>query len=298
MAKLSGRWLLLFAPALTTAQPQESARDWAALIGNRYTLRRDVVYRKVDGFEAKLDVYLPLNDPRPRTTMLYIHGGGWSTGSKEQYLFFFLPYIQMGMKVVSVGYRLAAQAPAPAAVEDVRCALRWLYQNAGRFGFDTRRIVVSGGSAGGHLALLTAMLDAADGFDAACADGEPMRVAAVVNYYGPVDLVELYRQGQGPAFRWLGGDGKLELARRLSPMTYVRPGLPPIITIHGDADEMVPYAATVRFHEALSRAKVPNRLVTIPGGRHGRHNWPEPEMRKAHAAIEEFLAAYKLLPVQ
>lgn len=289
-------WLLLLVPGTVCAQSQETARDWAALIGNRYTLRRDIVYKKVNGFEAKLDVYLPLNDPKPRTTMLYIHGGGWSTGSKEQYLLFFLPYIQMGMKVVSVGYRLASVAPAPAAVEDTRCAFRWVYQNADKFGFDKRRIVVSGGSAGGHLALLTAMLGASDGFDAGCPEGEPLKAAAIINYYGPVDLVELYRKGEGAAFKWLGGEGKLELARRLSPVTYVRPGLPPVLTVHGDADEMVPYGPTVRFHQALSRAKIPNRLVTIPGGRHGRHNWPESEMIKAHAAIEAFLAEHKLLP--
>ena len=288
--------LLLLAAVPLYPQAQESAREWAALIGNRYTLRRDIVYKKVDGFEAKLDVYMPLRDPRPRTTMLYIHGGGWSTGSKEQYLLFFLPYIQMGMKVVSVGYRLAPVAPAPAAVEDTRCAFRWLYENAEKFGFDKNRIVVSGGSAGGHLALLTAMVDASAGFDSSCPKGEPMKAAAIINYYGPVDLVELYRKGEGAAFKWLGGEGKLELARRLSPMSYIRPGLPPVLTIHGDADETVPYAAAVRFHEALSRAKVPNRLVTIPGGRHGRHNWPEAEMLKAHRAIEEFLREHKLLP--
>lgn len=285
--------LLAFAAAGLWAQ--ESARDWAALIGNRYTLRRDIVYKKVDGFEAKVDVYLPLKDPTPRTTMLYIHGGGWSTGSKEQYLLFFLPYIQMGMKVVSVQYRLAGVAPAPAAVEDTRCAFRWVYQNAKKFGFDTQRIVVSGGSAGGHLALLTAMLEPPAGFDSNCPEGEPLRAAAVINYYGPVDLVEMYQKGKGSAFNWLGKD-KLDLAKRLSPMHYVRPGLPPILSIHGDADDVVPHAPTIRFHQALDRLKVPNRLVIIPGGAHGRHTWPEREMMRAHTAIEEFLIEHKLLP--
>ncbi len=290
------RLLLLLAAMPLLAPGQESARDWAALIGNRYTLRRDIVYRKVNGFEAKLDVYLPLNDKSPRTTMLYIHGGGWSTGSKEQYLLFFLPYIQMGMKVISVGYRLAGVAPAPAAVEDARCAFRWLYQNAAQFGFDSRRIVVSGGSAGGHLALLTAIMEPSAGFDTGCPEGEPMRAAAVVNFYGPVDLTESYEKERKPA--WLGGEGKLDLARRLSPVTYVRPGLPPILTIHGDADKIVPLAPTVAFHQALERAKVPNRLVVIPGGAHGRHTWPEREMMRAHTAIEEFLTQHRLLPAK
>lgn len=141
-----------------------------------------------------------------------------------------------------------------------------------------------------------AMMDASAGFDSSCPEGEPMRAAAIINYYGAVDLVEPYQKEKGSVFDWLGGKGKLDLARRLSPAAYVRPGLPPILTIHGDADQAVPYAPTARFHEALDRAKVPNRLVTIPGGAHGRHTWPEREMMRAHAAIEEFLLAHKLLP--
>lgn len=244
------KWLFLLAAVPVSGQLQESARDWAALSGNRYTLRREIVYKKVDGLELKLDVYMPLNDPRPRTTMLSIRGGGWPTGSKEQYLLFSLPYIQMGMKVASVHYRLAGQAPALAAVEDARCALRWVYQNATKSGFDTERIVISGGSARGHLALLIGMTDASAGFNSGCPEGPPMKAAAIVNYHGPVNLTELLRRVRVLS-AWLVGAEKLDLARRLSPVTYVQPGLPPVLTIHGDADPVVPYGATVLFHRAL-----------------------------------------------
>ena len=73
----------------------------------------------------------------------------------------------------------------------------------------------------------------------------------------------------------------------MSPLTYVRPGLPPIITIHGDADRTVPYPEAVRLHEALAKVNVPNQLVTIPGGAHGNFTVEQREM--IYKTIREFL---------
>lgn len=156
------------------AQDGQSARDWASLVGQRFRAERDVVYRSVNGFNAKVDLYIPY-DLKPGPTIVYIHGGGWSTGSKEQYVLWFLPYLQLGMRVVAVQYRLAGVAPAPAGVEDCRCALKWVFQNAGKYGIDPKRIVLTGGSAGGHLVLMTGMLRASDGFDVGCPGPEPPR---------------------------------------------------------------------------------------------------------------------------
>jgi len=284
------------APALLPAQAPEPARDWAALVGNRYTLERDIVYKVAGNVPVRVDVYRPLNDKSPRPTVLYIHGGGWRTGGKEQYLLFFLPYIQMGMTVVSVQYRLADVALAPAAVEDCRCALRWLVRNASRYGFDTSRLLITGGSAGGHLALLTGMLEPSAGFDNECPGDEPLKATAILNYYGPVDLVDALEKRSSSVVRWFGGALEPQaLARLLSPMTYVRSGLPAILTIHGDADATVAYQPAVRFHQALDRHQVPNQLVTVPGGQHGRHTWPEAEMLRVHGHIEGFLKKHQVL---
>jgi len=278
------------------AAQDEPARDWASLVGQRFRAERDVVYKKIGNFEARVDLYIPY-DNQPGPTALYIHGGGWANGSKEQYVLWFLPYLQLGMRVVSVQYRLSGVAPAPAAVEDCRCALKWVGRTAAKYGLDPQRILVTGGSAGGHLALLTGMIDASAGFDRDCPDGEAPKPKAILNYYGVTDVLGALERKSDSALRWLKGiENPRDLARRLSPLTYVRAGLPPILTIHGDADESVPYSDAVRLHQALDKAQAPNQLLTIPGGRHGRFRWSDPDTIKAQRTIQTFLRKYQVAP--
>ena len=117
-----------------------------------------------------------------------------------------------------------------------------------------------------------------------------MKVAAIVNWYGVTDVVDVLEGAnqQGFAVRWLGGrPNRKEVARRVSPLQYVRAGLPPILTIHGDADLVAPYSHAVRLHKALDDAKVPNQLLTIPGGTHG--GFKRDEFIRSYATIREFL---------
>jgi dipeptidyl aminopeptidase/acylaminoacyl peptidase len=119
---------------------------------------------------------------------------------------------------------------------------------------------------------------------------------AIVNWYGIADVEDLL---DGPnmktyAVTWLSSmENRRDIARRVSPIHYVRAGLPPIITIHGDADPTVPYSHAVRLHEALEKAGVPNALVTIPGGRHGGFN--REQTLRAYGEIEKFLTAHNLM---
>jgi acetyl esterase/lipase len=103
----------------------------------------------------------------------------------------FLPYLETGWSVVNVEYRLARVSLAPAAVEDCRCALRWVIRNAKQYNFDTNKIVVTGHSAGGHLALTTGILPASAGLDRQCPGNEELKVAAIVNWFGITDVVDL-----------------------------------------------------------------------------------------------------------
>ncbi len=190
---------------------------------------------------------------------------------------------------------MAGSASAPGAVEDVRCALRWVYNNAAERHFDTSRIVVSGHSAGGHLALMTGMLSEDAGLDDACpadAKSPPMKVAAIVNWFGISDVNEIL---SGPdrrtyAVAWLSGAAdKHAVARQSSPLTYVHAGQPPVITIHGDHDSVVPYSQATTLKAALDQAGVRNQLVTIPGGDHG--GFSDPETLRAFREIWKFLDA-------
>src|SRR5437764_791643 len=154
----------------------------------------NVTYNVASGQELKLDIYRPRDAAAPVAVAMYIHGGGWVAGSKEGSVLGALEFARMGMAVVNVEYRLAKVAEAPAAVEDCRCALRWIIRNADRYKFDVNRIVVVGGSAGGHLALMTGMLPASAGFDRTCpaeeksrwtgSDKSEPKVAAIINWFG------------------------------------------------------------------------------------------------------------------
>jgi acetyl esterase/lipase len=234
--------------------------------------------------------------------VVVIHGGGWIAGTKEERVLEMMPYLQMGFAAVNVEYRMAPVSLAPAAVQDCRCALHWVFANAKKYNFDPNRVVLQGGSAGGHLVLLTGMLTTAAGFDHECYTGEDNvwsqnpgtgndpRVAAIVNWFGIADVLdELHGpNAKGYAVAWLGDQSNPDdLAKRLSPINYVNKNNPPIITIHGDKDALVPYEQSVRLHKALDAAGVINQLVTMPGAGHGGFSYEQNQ--KSWAAIREFL---------
>ena len=116
-----------------------------------YRIVPNITYVTANNFEAKLDVYSRSDTQAPQPTIIFIHGGGWTGGAKETQTLSLMPYLDMGWNAVNVEYRLARVSLAPEAVEDCLCALRWVIRNAKQYGFDTTKLVVSGGSAGGHL---------------------------------------------------------------------------------------------------------------------------------------------------
>jgi len=299
----------LSAPITVRAQNESTA----ALVhmANAYRLIPNITYRTVSNWEAKLDLYQPQGLTAPNPVLLYFHGGGWTMGSKESSGLAFLPYLHNGWTVVNVEYRLTSVALAPAAVEDARCALRWLYRSAKQYNFDTKRIVTSGQSAGGHLAMMAGMLPPSTPFDNTCPGGrsggassdappntEEMRVAAIVDWFGISDVRDLVSgtNAKPYAVAWLGAlPNREQLATELSPETYVKAGMPPIISIHGDADPTVPYSQKQRLHRALESASVAHELVTIPGGKHGA--FTDAETMIAFERINSFLKRENLSPV-
>ena len=287
--------LLAAGPGLASAQLSPSA-DWAAHAANNYQVAANITYLTASNYDSKLDIYSRRGATAPQPTVVYFHGGFWAAGSKEGSLMSLIPWMEMGWNVVNVEYRLARVAPAPAAVEDGLCALRFLAAQAKTYNIDVTRLVVTGESAGGHLTLTSAMIPESAGLDRQCAGNTPVpRVAAAINWFGITDVADVI---DGPnkanlAVTWLGSlPNKDEVAKRVSPLTYIRPGLPPILTIHGDKDQLVPYNEAVRLHEGLAKAGVPNQLLTIPNGRHG--NFTPEERTKIFVTIREFLGKHGL----
>jgi acetyl esterase/lipase len=288
--------VLLGACLSALAQTQTPSSPWATDVGSRYWVQPDIVYQGASGQSLKLDVWYQHDVKTTSPTLVYIHGGGWIWGTKESSVLQFLPFLERGWTVVNVEYRMASTALAPAAVEDTRCALRWVFRNAQQWRFDTSKIVLTGHSAGGHLSLITAMLPAESGLDNQCYGTEKIGVAAVINWFGITDVNDVIK---GPnlknyAAMWMGSQVNAdEIARRVSPLTYVSAGVPPILTIHGDKDDVVPYTHATRLHEALEKAKAPNQLLTIKGGGHG--GFTQAEYVASYDAIWNFLRIHKVI---
>ena len=288
-------------PAPATADRSAAAlsttAEWATHAQNQYLVAPNVTYLTASGSDLKLDVYRRRDVTTPQKTMVFYHGGGWIGGTKEASFMSVMPWLEMGWNVVNVEYRMARVAEAPAAVEDALCALRFVVAQAKNYNVDPAKIVVSGESAGGHLALAVGMMPQSAGFTNICSGGgfagfenAVPKVAAIINWYGITDLNDMLGgpNARSYAVQWLGSSkDRDDLAKRVSPLTYVRAGLPPIMSIQGDADPIVPYSQNTRLRDALSAAGVQNELVTIPGGGHG--NFKPEERTKAYLKIREFL---------
>ncbi|HEY6181951.1 MAG TPA: alpha/beta hydrolase [Terriglobales bacterium] len=305
--RLTAVLLFVFCGCLVSHAQLTDLEKASILVGQHFRAEPNIVYKTNSNYEAKLDVYYPEKSDAPVPVAMMIHGGGWVAGTKEQSVLYLLPFLQMGFAVVNVEYRMGPVALAPAAVEDCLCALHWVGRNAKKYHFDLSKVVITGGSAGGHLALTTAMIPASAGFENECLveddsgwtgkfiDTRP-QVAAVVNWFGITDVNDMLEgpNKHGYAVSWMGSlPNREDLAKKVSPLTYVRAGLPPILTIHGDNDKLVPYSHGVRLHQALTKAGVKNQLYTIPGGGHG--GFTDEEELKAWEVVRAFLVSNGVL---
>jgi acetyl esterase/lipase len=208
------------------------------------------VYREVPGFRPlELDLHLPPG-PGPFPAVVYLHGGGWRRGSRRTTIPAVLcsTLASRGFAVAAADYRLSGEARFPAQLDDVRAAVAWVQSEV-----DCTRTFLWGESAGAHLALLTAL-------DGGAVDG-------VVAWYPPTDLLTL----GGPRETELLGVAPKDdpdLARRASPLSFVRADAPPILLVHGDADDLVPATQSIRLASALRDAGAPVELDLVPGARH------------------------------
>lgn len=273
MKKLFFSVALCIAGISVLAQDADTATYKPVELPAGYTSQLNVVYTKVKDWDGKMDIYLPSKDKGPSPVVINIHGGGWNKGVKESQTGF-STFFKMGYAVANIEYRLTGQATAPAAVEDTRCALIYLVKHAKELNIDVNKIVIMGGSAGGHLALMGGLLGNDHRFDGNCPGVENIKVAAIIDKYG---ITDVWDWGYGKnvtsksATRWLGDKAKDEkFAASVSPITYVNKNSPPIFIVHGDADPVVPYQHSVDLHKKLQEVGVKTEFITVPGGQHGK----------------------------
>ena len=233
-------------------------------------LLRDIRYREGSSRQWVLDLAKPRQKgARPRPVIVVIHGGGWIEGDKSSFSTpdrkvpgNIIDFARLEFVAATINYRLAGEAPYPAALDDCQCAVRWLRAHAREHDVDPERIGAYGNSAGGHLALLLGLSEqhAASKTDSPRPE-QSSRVQAVVSDSGPIDLVYQYEHGslRGVVTKFLGGppEGhRLADYQRASPMHLVAKSAPPMLLIYGTADTQVPVETADRFVVASDRAGV------------------------------------------
>jgi acetyl esterase/lipase len=256
---------------------------------------KNLVYRHASGQDELLDVYeQPTGKPTP--VLVYWHGGAWWKGQRPASWASFRALLDMGFSVVSVDYRLTAAAPAPAAVEDIRCSLAWVAKNSAAYHFDVTRIVAYGTSAGGHLALMAGFLPDHNSIDPPGCGPVP-HVAAIMDFYGIPDVKAVITSGiplSKSTIRWIGdGPQQLATAAAMSPITYLRPGLPPVFIAHGTTDPVVPYQQSIDLKRSLEALHVSVMLYSVPNGVHG--HFPPDQMLRIDEQLLNFFRANNIL---
>lgn len=288
--------ICLLCCATTELQSQDTTYAPVAFPGD-YQSSLNEVYVEVNGWQGKLDVYFPTQSGASVPLLINIHGGGWNKGVKESQTGF-STFFKAGFAVANIEYRLSQQATAPAGVQDVRCAILYLVKNAKRFHFDVNRIVLMGGSAGGHLALMGGLVDASAGFDSDCAQGVgTFKIAAILDKYGIVNVWD-WAYGKvltsKSATQWLGAKAKDEsFAKSVSPIYQLKASSPPIFIVHGDADPTVPVEHSRQLAERCKELGVPHELMIIPGGLHGKFS--KEQNSELNRAMIQFLKNQKII---
>jgi len=247
-------------------------------------VERNIAYADTENRRQMLDIAIP-KEPTvegPLPVLVYIHGGGWKNGSKDQGIRRLSSLLESGKYAgVSVGYRLTDEATWPAQIHDCQAAIRWIKANAEKRKLDPKRIVIWGTSAGGHLVAMlgvSADVEELDGKLGPHKD-QTLEVAGVVDYFGPANFWTMGDEPQharhnlstSPEALLLGGAIKEnpETAKSASPITHVTKNDSPILIMHGSADPTVPFSQSTQFHAALKKAGVDSTLIEVVGAGHG-----------------------------
>lgn len=233
----------------------------------------DMPYGKVGDRVLNLDLYRPKGQEAPRPCVVIIHGGAWAGGDKRQneYKAYIYPFAEKGYVVASVGYRLSGEAQYPAAVQDTMCSIRYLRSHAEELRIDPDQICVMGWSAGGHLAL---MIGAASNDDEIERTGgwesTSSSVNFVVNMYGVTDLTADFGETDGALVKFMP---KLrseapDLYKEASPLYHLDSSDPPVLTMHGSVDSVVPIHQADALNEKLEELGIPHEYDRVEGWSH------------------------------
>ncbi|EDY16383.1 Alpha/beta hydrolase fold-3 domain protein [Chthoniobacter flavus Ellin428] len=250
-----------------------------------------VEYAVAGGEHLQVDVARPKNGDGPFPAVVCIHGGGFRAGKREGYDKLCVTLAQKGYVAITVTYRLAPAFKFPAAVQDCKASVRWLRANAAKYHVDPKRIGVTGGSAGGHLAQFLGNTNGVKEFEGDSGNlDQSSDVACVVNFYGPSDFTKSYGKSVDAAEvlpLWLGGNLETALKEhiRASPLNWVTPDAVPTLICHGTEDKYVNYEQAGWMVDRLKSCGVEVELLTLQGAGHG---FKGADADKAQEALLDF----------
>ena len=245
--------------------------------------QRDIPYTANSHSRQKLDLFTPEKADGQTPLIIWIHGGGWSGGSKADCPPLRQGFTERGYAVASLDYRLSSDAIFPAQIEDCKAAIRWLRAHAKEYNLDPDRFGVWGSSAGGHLTAMVGASGGAKEFDKGEQLDVSSRVQAVCDFFGPTDLLQMDAHAlpdarmkhdpvSSPESRLIGGaiQENKDKATRANPITYITADDPPFLIVHGDQDPLVPIHQSQLLFDALKKAGVSAHFHTIHGAGHGQ----------------------------
>ncbi|HRI63685.1 MAG TPA: alpha/beta hydrolase [Polyangium sp.] len=263
---------------------------------------KNIVYSKAGGINLRLDVYRPKGLPKDAScpTVLFVHGGAWIIGNKDnQGKPLANRLAAHGWVVVSMNYRLSPRFTFPDHIIDVKSAIRWIREHGKEYGANPDFLVITGGSAGGHLAALAALTPNDPAYQPGFEDVDT-RVQACVPFYGAYDFTD--RHGHWKHSLLVPMVERLIMKKRLrdaraqfdaaSPMSRVRPDAPPFFVIHGAMDSLVPVEDARVFVELLrAQSKAPVLYAELPGTQHAFEVFPSERTGHVLAGVERFVGA-------
>jgi len=224
---------------------------------------KDIGYKNVNGKSLQLDIYIPRDIVKPAPLLVFIHGGGWKGGKRQDYLVYLVDFARKGYITATVSYRFGRDSLYPACVGDITDAVQWFNKHAHVYGYDSDRIALIGGSAGGHLSML-----AAYGWKNPHpeTDSAKHRIKAVVDIYGPVDFTTEYARTNPLVTNFIGHSFKEapQLYKEASPLQYLDKDDPPTLILHGTSDMLLPISQSDTLKAHLEELGVPVVYYRLP----------------------------------
>ncbi|MBL7014262.1 MAG: alpha/beta hydrolase [Candidatus Marinimicrobia bacterium] len=250
--------------------------EWSAGMGLLHLINRepdipseleailDIPFKETPERLLKLDIFRKKDHSGLAPVVIFIHGGSWKYGGKEDYLFYLIEFAKKGYITATLSYRLSQEAFFPSAVEDINCGIRWFKDHGLDYGIDTDKVVLVGGSAGGHLAMMSGYTDQ---YETCGSIGD---IQGIVNIYGPCDLTTDFALSNSALTDFIGHnyDENPNPFKEASPLTHISSDDPPTITFHGTIDKVVPVSQADTLDQRLRRVGVSHEYHRLKGWPH------------------------------